>query len=102
MNNTDMYVESILDSTKKYLYNLRYLAKDDTSFLKKINLLMILSIVNQWAPDFEISEGIKTKIQNKEIVIEEITYKFYLNTFLDYFRIRRKIPTDYKSKADKI
>lgn len=47
MNNTDMYVESILDSTKKYLYNLRYLAKDDTPFLKKINLLMILSIVNQ-------------------------------------------------------
>ena len=37
-----------------------------------------------------------------QIVIEEITFKFYLNTFLDYFRIRRKIPTDYKSKADKI
>lgn len=49
-----------------------------------------------------LTDVIKTKIQNKEIVIEEITFKFYLNTFLDYFRIRRKIPTDYKSKADKI
>ena len=49
-----------------------------------------------------LTDVIKTKIQNKEIVIEEITFKYYLNTFLDYLRIRRKIPTDYKSKADKI
>ena len=89
MNNTDMYVESILDSTKKYLYNLRYLAKDDTSFLKKINLLMILSIVNQWAPDFEISEVIKTKIQNlmRCIIIEDSKMKMLKNYSDDYTNV---------------
>lgn len=89
MNNTDMYVESILDSTKEYLYNLRYLAKDDTSFLKKINLLMILSIVNQWAPDFEISEGIKTKIQNlmRCIITEDSKMKMLKNYSDDYTNV---------------
>lgn len=89
MNNTDMYVESILDSTKKYLYNLRYLAKDDTPFLKKINLLMILSIVNQWAPDFEISEEIKTKIQNlmRCIITEDPKMKMLKNYSDDYTNV---------------
>lgn len=89
MNNTDMYVESILDSTKKYLYNLRYLAKDDTPFLKKINLLMILSIVNQWAPDFEISEEIKTKIQNlmRCIITEDSKMKMLKNYSDDYTNV---------------
>lgn len=89
MNNTDMYVESILDSTKKYLYNLRYLAKDDTPFLKKINLLMILSIVNQWAPDFEISEEIKTRIQNlmRCIITEDSKMKMLKNYSDDYTNV---------------
>lgn len=89
MNNTDMYVESVLDSTKKYLYNLRYLAKDDTSFLKKINLLMILSIVNQWAPDFEISEEIKTKIQNlmRCIIVEDSKMNMLKNYSDDYTNV---------------
>lgn len=89
MNNTDMYVESILDSTKKYLYNLRYLAKDDTPFLKKINLLMILSIVNQWAPDFEISEEVKTKIQNlmRCIITEDPKMKMLKNYSDDYTNV---------------
>ena len=89
MNNTDMYVESVLDSTKKYLYNLRYLAKDDTSFLKKINLLMILSIVNQWAPDFEISEEIKTKIQNlmRCIITEDSKMNMLKNYSDDYTNV---------------
>lgn len=49
-----------------------------------------------------VQDFVRYKIQTKKIVVEEITFKYYLNTILNVFRIGRRIPLDYKSKIERL
>lgn len=120
MNNKDIFKLSGLIST--FIEYVNYYNKVAevivmTPNVEQINTIhsevVLSSIDNIHAETKELKKGIlslsdyvkdviKYKIQNKEIIIEEITYKYYFNSILDTFRIKRKVPLDFKAKADKI
>ena len=57
------YTNSIIDSTVKYLYNLQYLAKQDTKTAKDIHLLNIINDVYNQTDWYEVTESNKIKIR---------------------------------------
>lgn len=59
----ERYTISLIDSTKSYLYNLQYLAKDNAQTLKDISILDIFTNLYNWADWFEVSENDKIKLQ---------------------------------------
>lgn len=82
----ERYINSIINSTSKYLYDLQYLAKSNPKDTKDIMLLDIVHNVYAWAGWFEVSEENKIKLQkvmetiiwnNSNLVLPEVTYEEY-------------------------
>ena len=67
----EKYTNSIIDSTKKYLNKLQYLAINDRKTLHDIHLLEIVNNVYQWSDWYEVSESDKIKIKK---VMDNIIY----------------------------
>ena len=88
----DKYINSIIDSSVKYINNLEYLAKEDNKTNLDLFDLHIINQIYQWACWFEISETEKTTIQklmnnilnrNSNLIITNNTpFKYYKNVSL--------------------
>ena len=68
---SEKYTNSIIDSAKKYLFKLQYLANNDNKTLHDIHLLEIINGIYQWADWYEVSESDKIKIKK---VMDNIIY----------------------------
>jgi len=59
----ERYTNSLLDSIKKYLFNLEYLANDDKITLRALGTFKILHQLYSWADWFEVCEDRKIKME---------------------------------------
>lgn len=82
------YSKSIVSSSFKYLQNLQYLAKEDTTTNADLFDLNIINQVYQWACWFEITEEEKTKIQRlmNNILNRNSNLDITINTPFEYYK----------------
>ena len=102
----EKYTNTIIDSAKKYLFKLQYLANNDNKTLHDIHLLEIINNVYQWADWYEVSESDKIKIRklmdliilkNSNLILPSVEFeKYYSNvntpqTIWDWQRVYDRI-----------
>lgn len=107
---SEKYTNGIIDSAKKYLFKLQYLANNDNKTLHDIHLLEIINGIYQWADWYEVSESDKIKIRkimdyiifkNSNLILPSAQFeKYYSNvnipqTIWDWQRVYDRIDTTY-------
>ena len=84
----DKYSEVIITSTKKYVDDLEYIAKDNKKLLKDLYQLFILNNMVDWSCTYDIDESCKSKLvkwmndiinKNPELPNLPYTDKYYSN-----------------------
>ena len=89
---SEKYTNSIIDSAKKYLFKLQYLANNDNKTLHDIHLLEIINGIYQWADWYEVSESDKIKIRKIAVSGGEPT--LYWDNFLEIATVGKEFAPD--------
>ena len=88
----DKYINSIVTSTKKYLLDLEYLAKDNKNVLNDLFNLQIYLNVLDWMVWVEYPESNKIKIEEKinKIIWKNPNLAYVINDFKYYKNVNTR------------